>query len=105
MSKRLFLPVGANKEPYPFPQDEREELLNRLWKTRTLMPEARTMELSTLRDYVVAQEEKTRQGHYDKIAPAKRTKPNEGKEYENAVGALNEYIRWRNKRLRTMGLK
>jgi len=100
MGSRLFLPVGGRNKPYPFPQTEREELLNRLWETRTLMPEARTIEIAALRDYVQAQEEKTRQGHYEKVAPAKRDKPNEGKEYENAVEALKEFAAWRNKRMR-----
>ncbi len=102
---RLFLPVGTNKKPYPFANTEREDLLNRLWETRTLMPEARTMEIAALRDYVQAQEGKQQQGHYEKVAPAKRAEPMSDKEYDQAVGALREYAKWKNKRLKSMGLR
>lgn len=102
MCARLFLPLG---KPYPYPTSNREELLNRLYQTHTLMPEARTMPLEQLRDYVVMQEEKQRQGHYEKIAPAKRTEPMSDKQYEQTVGALREYLDWKNRRLKSMGLR
>lgn len=105
MGNRLFLPVGANREPYPFPQTRREELLNRLWQTRTLMPEARTMSLEMLEDYVQTQEEKQRQGHYQKVTPAKRTEPMSDKEYKQTVGTLREYLSWKRRREKAMGLR
>ena len=101
MSRRS-LPTG---KPYPYAKDRREHLLNRLYETRTLMPEARTMELSALEDYVQTQEEKQRQGYYNKVAPTKRTEPMSDKQYEQTVGALKEYISWKRRREKSWGLR
>lgn len=97
MGQRLYLPMGARNGPYPFPQNEREELLQRLYKTNTLLPGSRTMEIQALRDYVQAQEAKVQQGHYDRVAP---TNPNTvtPEQVKQARGALKEYLDWRRKR-------
>lgn len=53
---QLWLPLG--RPLYGVPKDEREELLNRLYTLRVLIPGARTMELQELRDLVQWQEER-----------------------------------------------
>ena len=95
MGQRLYLPTGARSGPYPYPQNEREELLQRLWKTNTLLPGSRTMEIQALRDYVVAQEEKIRQGHYTKTNQTATATP---EQIRQARGALSEYLTWRRKK-------
>ena len=100
MGQRLFLPMGARSGPHPYPQNEREELLQRLWETNTLMPEARTMEIEALRDYVVAQEEKIRQGHYTKLNQTATVTP---EQVRQARGALKEYLDWRRKKQQAAG--
>jgi hypothetical protein len=85
------------------PQNEREDLLNRLWDTRTLIPGAEQMELSELRDRVQAQEGKMSEGYYDKKAPAKRKAPMTAKEMADARGALKEYSDWRRRRQQMTG--
>jgi hypothetical protein len=95
---RLYLPTHQYSRPYPFPKDEREELLNRLHETRTLLPGARTMPLEELRDYVHAQEGKEREGHYEKKYPSKHPAPMTPKQYDEARGALREYAEWRRRR-------
>lgn len=105
MGSRLFLPTGPYNGPHPLPQNERESLLQRLWKTRTLLPGAREMEIQQLRDYVQAQEQKQVSGHYDKVAPATKTaEPLSPKRLEQVRGALKEYCDWRRKKLQAMGL-
>ena len=98
MGNRLYLPTGAYSGPYPFPQNERESLLQRLYKTRTLIVGVEDMPTEELRDRVQAQEGKEAQGHYDKKYPSKRAAPMTGKEYKHAAGALGEYAAWRRKR-------
>ncbi len=95
---KLWLPTHQYAKPYMSPQNEREDLLNRLWETRTLMPGAEDMELGELRDRVQAQEGKETQGHYDKRFPSKRAAPMGSDERRHAVGALKEYAAWRRKR-------
>ena len=104
MGSRLYLPTGPANEPYPFPQGEREELLNRLWRTRTLLPGARDMEIQQLRDYVQAQEQKQSSGHYDRVAPAKKTEPLSPERLAQVRGALREYCAWRRRRAQAAGL-
>lgn len=104
MGTRIWLPTHKYSGPYPFPQNEREELLQRLYKTGTLLPDARTMDISALRDYVQAQEDKIRQGHYNKIAPSKR-KDLSLDELKQVRGALKEYFNWRRKKLQSLGLR
>ena len=50
MGARLWLPAGI--PPRPFPRDERDVLLNRLWAARYLVPRAETLEIQHLRDIV-----------------------------------------------------
>lgn len=103
---RLYLPVGAHNSPYPSPRNEREELLQRLWETRTLVPGAKDMEIQQLRDYVAAQETKQASGHYDRVAPATKTsEPLTPDRLRQVQGALREYINWRAKRERAAGLR
>lgn len=94
MGQRIYLPIGYQRNPYPSPQTEREDLLSRLWETRTLLPGARTMEVQALRDYVQAQEQKIRQGHYNSPIP----KPVSAYEREQAIGILKERLAWLRRR-------
>lgn len=110
MGTKIYLPIrnwlnpGEDREPYPFPQDEREELLNRLWKTRTLLPGSRTMPVEQLRDYVQAQEEKQGSGHYEKVAPARGVEPLSPDRLAQVRGFLKERAIWQRKRLQAAGL-
>ncbi len=95
---RLWLPTHQYARPHMAPQNEREDLLNRLWATRTLIPGAEQMELPELRDRVQAQEAKQAGGHYEKRAPVRRKAPMTANEMANARGALKEYSAWRRKK-------
>ena len=101
---RLYLPIGAQSNPYPNPQTERESLLARLWKTRTLLPGARTMEIQDLRDYTVAQEEKIRQGYYGNPNP-EPPKPIDPDKHRQDIGALKEYLAYRRRKEKAAGLR
>ena len=101
---RLYLPIGAQSNPYPNPQTERESLLARLWKTRTLLPGARTMEIQALRDYTVAQEEKIRQGYYGNPNP-EPSKPIDPDKHRQDIGALKEYLAYRRRKEKAAGLR
>lgn len=100
---RLYLPMGPQSTPYPFPQTERESLLNRLWDTRTLLPGSRTMEIQALRDYVQAQEAKIVEGYYGNPNPT-LPKPIDPDQHRQAVGVLKEYLAWRRRKERAAGL-
>lgn len=107
---RVWLPIrdrmmpGQAKVPYPYPQNEREELLNRLYKTNTMIPGSRAMEIEELRDRVQAQEDKIRQGHYDKVAPSNQSTVTP-EQVRQARGALKEYADWRRKKQQAAGLR
>ena len=94
---RLYLPMGPQSKPYPFPQDARQSLLNRLWETRTLLPGARDMPVEQLRDYVQAQEAKIKQGYYGDPNPAP-PKPVDPDKHRHDLGALKEYLAWKRRR-------
>lgn len=95
MGSRLYLPMDR---PYPRPSNEREELLNRLFETKTLLPDARTMEIEQLREYVQAQEAKQRSGYYDRVAPTQDQAPMTPEEAREVRQALKEIIAWRRRR-------
>lgn len=59
---QLLLP--RKSIPYPFPQDEREELMNKLYHLRVMVPGANDLEIEHLRDLVQYQEKKAN----DKVA-------------------------------------
>ena len=98
--KKLWLPIGTQSNPYPNPKDRREELLSRLWATRTLLPGARTMELSELESYVDWQEKKM-----EERARKEEEKPKPSpEEVAQARGYVSEYLRWRRNRMVAQGL-
>ena len=100
MSKKLFLPIGADREPYPNPLTERESLLNRLWETRTLLPGARDLDLSELKDMVEWQEKKA-----EERARKEEEKPKPSPEQvAQARGVITEFLRWRRKRMISQGI-
>ena len=94
---RLWLPTGS--KPHPFPSGEREELMNRLWTARYLVPGAKTLELSELRDLVQFAE-----GRNQERLNVEEAKVRAGAEIvsrmpkEQVVGALREYARWRRRK-------
>jgi len=90
---RLWLPAGL--PPRPFPRDERDILLNRLWTARYLVPRAETLELSHLRDIVNYAEERTRQ----ELERQRRiVTPPQKMSREQVKGALKEYLDWRKRK-------
>lgn len=93
---RLYLPIGPNTEPYPNPQTRKQELLNRLWRTRTLIPGARSMPEIELRDYVQRQEFKLKEETVKKVKEVQ--KQVSLYEYQQTIGALKEYITWRKRK-------
>ena len=101
---RLYLPVGTQNNPYPNPQTERESLLARLWKTRTLLPGARTMEIQALKDYVEAQECKMTEGYYGNPNP-EPPKPVDPDKHRQDIGALKEYLAYRRRKEKAAGLR
>ena len=109
MGSRLYLPIrnrvtGLRTEPYPFPQNEKEELHNRLYATGTLLPGSHSMPIEELRDHVQAQEDKQAEGHYEKVAPS-NAKPMDADKYRQVRGALREYVAWMVKRQQAAGLR
>ncbi len=109
---RLYLPVGAQSNPYPNPQTERESLLARLWKTRTLLPGANItdphspyyVEIQVLRDYVQAQECKITEGYYGNPNP-EPPKPVDPDKHRQDIGALKEYLAYRRRKEKAAGLR
>ena len=93
---RIYLPIGTSREPYPYPRNERENLLNRLWHARTLIPGSRTMPISQLRDYVQRQEFKLKEELIQKANKIQKTVSMQ--EHAHAVGALKEYLAWKRKK-------
>ena len=96
MPPRLWLPMGS--KPCPFPNGERDELMNRLWDAKYLVPGAKMLELSQLRDLVQYAEERNQER-----LNAEEAKIRAGAEIvsrmprEQVVGALKEYAAWRRK--------
>lgn len=98
---RLYLPIGARNEPYSYAKNEREELLNRLWHARTMIPGSGTMPISQLRDYVHRQEFKLKEELIQKTK--KIQKQVSVQEHEQTIGALKEYLAWRRRKQRKEG--
>ena len=70
---RIWLPLGH--APKCAPKTEREQLMQRLYEARYLVPGAEDLELNYLRDLVQACEEKKRkQDEVDKIKAAAAAK-------------------------------
>lgn len=101
---RLYLPMGPQSKPYPLPQTQREDLLNRLWETRTLLPGARDMPVEALKDYVEAQECKITEGYYGNPNP-KPPKPVDPDKHRQDIGALKEYLAYRRRKEKAAGLR
>ncbi len=101
---KLYLPTHQYAGPYPMPQNEREDLLQRMYKTRSLIVGAEQMEIEELRDLVQAQEGKEKEGHYEKTMPMHKGAVKGTVEYIQAQGALREYAAWRRKKREVEGL-
>ena len=101
---KFYLPTHRYAGPYPFPQNEREDLLQRMYNTRSLIVGAEQMELSELRDLVQAQEGKTKEGYYEKKIPQHTGAVKGTADYIQAQGALREYAKWRRKKQQAAGL-
>lgn len=93
MAAQLILPTGIKR--YPLPRNEREELLNRLYELRVLLPDAENMEVQQLRDYVQWQEYRAAERARQAAQEIART-PRYSR--EEIVGALKEYFAWRRRR-------
>jgi len=100
---KFYLPTHQYSGPYPFPQNEREDLLQRMYNTRTLILGAEQMELSELRDLVQAQEGKIKGDHYEKMIPQHTGAIKGTVDYEQAQGALREYAAYRRKKRESAG--
>ena len=97
---KLFLPVGS--KPSLYPDNERAELMNRLWDARYWVPGAKDMEIQQLRDYVDYAEYRVKEDEEKeaKLAAEKINKMSP----EQVRGALNEFFEWRRAKLRSQGL-
>lgn len=93
---RLYLPIGPNSEPYPNPRTKKQELLNRLWKTRTLIPGAKDMSETELTDYVQRQEFKMKEEQAKQLKEVQKKVSKY--EHQQTIGALKEYIAWRKRK-------
>lgn len=78
-----------------FPRSEREELINELYSFRTLIPNAKDMELSELRDHVQAVRHKTMARA---SVESKLFVPGRKHSIEETAGALREFVSWRRRR-------
>ncbi len=101
---KIYLPTHQYSGPYPMPQNEREDLLQRMYNTRSLIVGAEQMEIEELRDLVQAQEGKEKEGHYKKVMPMHQGAIKGTVEYIQAQGALREYATWRRKKQQAAGL-
>lgn len=101
---KIYLPTHQYSGPYPMPQNEREDLLQRMYNTRSLIVGAEDMEIEELRDLVQAQEGKGKEGHYDKVMPMHKGAVKGSVDYIQAQGALREYATWRRKKREAEGL-
>ena len=100
---KLYLPTHKYAGPYPMPQNEREDLLQRMYNTRSLIVGAEQMEIEELRDHVQAQEGKMKSGHYEKVMPMHKGAVEGTVDYIQAQGALREYAAWRRKKQQAAG--
>lgn len=101
---KFYLPTHQYSGPYPMPQNEREDLLQRMYKTRSLILGAEQMDIGELRDLVQAQEGKEKEGHYQKVMPMHQGAVKGTVDYIQAQGALREYAAYRRKKLEAEGL-
>ena len=101
---KFYLPVHQYSGPYPMPQNEREDLLQRMYKTRSLILGAEKMDIGELRDLVQAQEGKEKEGHYQKVMPMHQGAVKGTVDYIQAQGALREYAAYRRKKMEAKGL-
>ena len=101
---KFYLPTHQYSGPYPMPQNEREDLLQRMYNTRSLILGAEQMEIEELRDLVQAQEGKEKEGYYQKVMPMHKGAVRGSVEYIQAQGALREYAAWRRKKREAEGL-
>lgn len=94
MGKRIYLPMG--RKPSLAPLTERDALINKLYELQYLVPDAKTLDISHLRDIVQYAEQRAVQ---DKIARIKA-----GAEIASKMDpaelkkALNDYIQWRKRK-------
>lgn len=97
MGERLWLPIGNIYKPYLNPQTEREELLNRLWELRVLIPGSQDMPTGQLRDYVQWQE---RKANDLKAKEAKKLAAQATSQIDpmQRRDALRDYINWRRRK-------
>ncbi len=99
---RIWLPTHKYAGPHPMPQNEREDLLQRMYNTRSLIVGAEQMEIEELRDHVQAQEGKASEGYYDKHNRNKA--PVSDDKRRQAIGSMKEFADWRRKRKMAAGL-
>jgi hypothetical protein len=98
MKSRIYLPM---QPPVFFPQNERDQLINRLYELRYLVPDAKTLDIMHLRDIVQYAEEKA---VAEKVARIKAGAEIAAKmPPEQVKAALSEFIKKRNKKLRSEG--
>ncbi len=84
--------------PYPLAQDdERELLINRLWKLRFAIPGAKDMELQQLRDYVAYCEARVKQD--DEVQARAGAEKVAQMSPAQVAGALKEYIAYKRNRM------
>ena len=102
---QIYLPTHKYAGPYPMPQNEREDLLQRMYNTRSLIVGAEQMEVEELRDLVQAQEGKEKEGHYEKVMPMHKGAVKGTVDYIQAQGALREYATYRRKKRQAAGLE
>ena len=97
MGAKIWLPLG--RAPTRTPKTEREQLMQRLYEVRYLVPGAEDLELSYLRDIVQACEEKKRkQDAEDKVKAAAAGKLLDDMDPAQRQGALKEFLKWRKRR-------
>lgn len=89
---RVWLPPTRSK-PFPNPQTERQDLINRLYDARTYLPEANVMEIEQLRDYV---EEYEARYITENMEPVLKKDPKVLNQAER--DAIKEYLAWKRKR-------
>ena len=87
---QLLLP--RKSIPYPFPQTEREELMNKLYHLRVMVPGANDLEIEHLKDLVQYQEKKAA----DKAAQSPLVIPT--KLTADKKEEIKELLKWRKKK-------
>ena len=97
MGVKVWLPLGH--APRRAPNTEREQLMQRLYEARYLVPGAEDLELNYLRDLVQAcEEKKQKQDEVDKIKAVAAAKMLNEMSPEQRRGALREFLAWRKRR-------